>query len=457
MKEICHLVTQNTTRSVSSFAEPSRARRFASIRVLVSALAFSALACLSGATATAQNYTFERTITAPLTDPMNPNSGLYNPNDLDIDAFGNMAVADTRNDRVVKFDALGNIVGTISIAFPVTVALDGFGNTFVGAGGGTLRKYDATGTFVWAIQGVPQTGIFSVPSAIALDPAGNLFQADLITNKVSKYDSNGQYLSSFGASGTKNGLFNAPEGIYIDSTGNIYVADTGNMRVQKFDSTGKFLFKFGIASNTGANPGMGEFNAPLGIALDSFGNIVVSDITSSRFQVFTSKGKFISQFGTFGNIYSQTPPANPNAVLFNPAGLSFDASGRLFLADSFNNRIQVFYPAAADFTSSVTITPGTLTYRRATNRYSQTFTVHNTSGVKIRKPLSLVFDNLPANVSVYQPTAMTQYVSPLGSPYKTSAGSLAAGAQHVFTVEFTAPSAASISYATRLLAGQGWR
>ena len=68
----------------------------------------------------------------------------------------------------------------------------------------------------------------------------------------------------FGSSGSGNGQFNAPYGIAVDSTGNIYVSESLNHRVQVFDSNGVFLRKFGSNGS-----GDGQFNAAIGITLEN--------------------------------------------------------------------------------------------------------------------------------------------------------------------------------------------
>lgn len=62
---------------------------------------------------------------------------------------------------------------------------------------------------------------------------------------VNVFDTGGQELLSFGESGSGNGQFSPPEGVAVDSQGNIYITDRDNHRVQKFDSNGTYLSQFG--------------------------------------------------------------------------------------------------------------------------------------------------------------------------------------------------------------------
>ena len=102
------------------------------------------------------------------------------------------------------------------------------------------------------------------------------------SNRVQKFDSNGDFITKWGTPGTGDGQFASPAGITVDSSDNLYVTDTGNDSIQKFDSNGNFITKWG---SSGSNDG--QFLDPLGIAVDSTGNVYVVDSGHSRIQVFT--------------------------------------------------------------------------------------------------------------------------------------------------------------------------
>jgi len=92
--------------------------------------------------------------------------------------------------------------------------------------------------------------------------------------------------------------------------------------------TGTFLFKFGSFGT-----GDGQFNKPVGVAVDSSNRIIVSDQFNSRIQVFDSAGNFVTKFGSAGAGDGQ---------FFAPNGIAVDSSNRIIVADTFNDRIQVF-------------------------------------------------------------------------------------------------------------------
>jgi DNA-binding beta-propeller fold protein YncE len=94
--------------------------------------------------------------------------------------------------------------------------------------------------------GAPGTGIpgdsFSQPSDVAWDRAGNIYVADGYgnNNRIAKFNKDGDFLKSWGQTGSAQGQFSKIRGIASDAQGNIYVADAGNNRIQVFDGEGAF-------------------------------------------------------------------------------------------------------------------------------------------------------------------------------------------------------------------------
>ena len=135
---------------------------------------------------------------------------------------------------------------------------------------------------------------------------------------------------SWGSSGSGNGQFDGPADVAVDSSGNVYVTDVYNNRVEKFSSTGTFLLTWGSNGS-----GDDQFNTPQGVAVDTSGNVYVADTDNNRVEKFDSSGNYITQWGSFGS---------GNGQFKIPSGIVVDSSGNIYISDSGNNRIEKWGP-----------------------------------------------------------------------------------------------------------------
>ncbi len=149
----------------------------------------------------------------------------------------------------------------------------------------------------------------------------------------------------FGSTGTDNGQFTGAHDLAIGPNGDIYVADARNHRIQRFTADGQFVSTWGsfaTVDNGGTAPG-GTFNEPWGIAVAPDGSVYVADTWNYRIQKFTADGKFVTMWGTAGT-------ADSPDSFWGPRGIVVNAKGQVLVTDTGNNRV-VVYDANGGFLS----------------------------------------------------------------------------------------------------------
>ncbi len=195
------------------------------------------------------------------------------------------------------------------------------------------------GSIVRSASGSNQPILRNV-SNFAFGPTGEIYILQSYGNNGSpmiiKTASDGTVISSFAVEGSGDGQLNNPRGIAVDSLGNVYVSDQYNNRVVKFDSSGNFVSKFGSSGS-----GDGELQYPRGIAVDSLGNVYVSDQYNNRVVKFDSSGNFVSKFGSSGS---------GDGELSRPNGISVDSLGNVYVVDEDNSRV-VKFDSSGNFVS----------------------------------------------------------------------------------------------------------
>jgi len=168
------------------------------------------------------------------------------------------------------------------------------------------------------------------PAGIAFcEESERVFVSDAASHVVMVFDKDGRFLHEIGQRGAAAGQFNFPTHVWVDKTGRLYVSDTLNYRIQVFSPEGQFLKMFG---EHGDRPGY--FAHPCGIATDRFGKIYVGDRQFENVQVFNNDGEILMAWGQEGHDIGQ---------FWLPGGIYVDDhNDRIYVADSFNKRIQVF-------------------------------------------------------------------------------------------------------------------
>src|ERR1043165_9198144 len=162
-----------------------------------------------------------------------------------------------------------------------------------------ILKFDASGK----LGGNYGAGLFVFPHSIHVDREGNIFVADAEGkdgkgHTVTKLSPDGKVLMTVGrprVPGTTHDTFNRPSAVVTAPNGDIYVADGhgegSNARIVKFSKDGKFIRTWG---KPGTGPG--EFGELHAIALDSSGRVFVGDRGNNRIQIFDQDGRFLAQW-----------------------------------------------------------------------------------------------------------------------------------------------------------------
>ncbi|ETR68585.1 MAG: NHL repeat containing protein [Candidatus Magnetoglobus multicellularis str. Araruama] len=138
---------------------------------------------------------------------------------------------------------------------------------------------------------------------------------------------------SFGSEGSGIGQFDDPLGTAVDSNGNIYVTDSENHRIQVFTASGDYSYSIGAGD---LGNGQKEFDSPSGIVIDSNDNIYIADTFNHRIQVLNASGDFSYSLG--GSSGSGTDPG----LFDRPRGVAVDSNGNIYVVEQGNHRIQVF-------------------------------------------------------------------------------------------------------------------
>lgn len=224
------------------------------------------------------------------------------------------------------------------------IAFDGLGNLYLAEfDDDRIYKYSAFGKPLaqWGGHG-SDAGQLEAPDKLAFDAVGNLYVTEDgsgsagANSRIQKFSATGVPLAQWGEFGSAPGQFDTPIGIAVDRQGDIYVADAGNHRIQKLSPEGQPLVQWHtVGSGRGETTEVGY-----DLALDASGNVYVSNAHpfstgNDHIQKFSATGELLATWGGTGK--------GPGKFS-NPTGLTVDSKGDLFVVDSGNNRIQELSP-----------------------------------------------------------------------------------------------------------------
>ncbi len=202
-------------------------------------------------------------------------------------------------------------------------------------------------------NGLATSAELNWPQGVALDASGNLYIADTRNNRIRKVS--GGEITTVAGNGTAgyNGdnipatsaELNQPVGVAVDASGNLYIADSYNNRIRKVSGgTITTVAGTGTALYNGDNilATLANIAWPAGITFDSTGNLFIADSNNSRIRKITMGTGMITTVAGNGTAYfgGDNGPAT-SAMLDGPNDVAFDAAGlNMYIADMGNNRVR---------------------------------------------------------------------------------------------------------------------
>ena len=314
------------------------------------------------------------------------------PGGVAYDASGNLYLADTGKHMLLKVTSAGaltTIAGTGTQGFagdqgpataalldsPTGVALDGSGNIcFSDSHNHRIRRINASSGVITTFAGTGVAGsgpdgtaaaatAIDLPTAMAFDSAGDLFFADARAHLVRKIDHVSGRMTTVAGSGVQGyagdggpataANLDAPEGLAIDSAGNLYLSDTHNQRVRRVDGKTGIITtvvgtgQAGYSGDSGAGVSA-EVRLPRGVALDSSANLLLVDSQNHRIRrLDATSGQMSTLAGDGTQAYAGDGGLAVAASLDSPRAVAVNAAGLPTLSDSGNARIRQV-DAAAD-------------------------------------------------------------------------------------------------------------
>jgi sugar lactone lactonase YvrE len=255
---------------------------------------------------------------------------------------------------------------TVSAPQPLGAAIASDGTVFYTAGQSVYHLAPSAGT-VTLIAGLGLPGYsgdgglatsaqLSNPIGVAVDTAGNVYIADSSNNVVRRVDALSGVITTVAGTGIQGysgdggaalsaQLF-APYGVAVDSAGNLYIADQGNEVIRRVDAaSGTITTVAGNGtqgySGDGGPAGGAELNGCVGITVDAAGNLYIADSGNDVIRrVDAASGTISTVAGTGTPGYSGDGGPATSAQLAAPAGVALDAAGNLYIADASNSVIR---------------------------------------------------------------------------------------------------------------------
>lgn len=311
-------------------------------------------------------------------------ANLHRPQQVAVDATGNVYIADTADHkiRVVNTSGVINLFAGLGVQgfggdngpatgalldLPVGVSVDGSGNVLIAdAGNQRVRIVSSTGVIQTLAGGgsggdgaAATNALLAGPYTITGDSTGNLYIADTGSNRIRKVS--GGIITTVAGTGSvgysgdggpaTSAMLNGPTSVVVDTLGNIFFADTGNLVVRRIDATthnvttvagnGNSCFPITATCGDGGPATSANLTWPLTVALDASNNLYIADYFSFKVRKVNAATQIISTVAGTG-IEGKAGDGGlaTKANLDHPSSIALDGAGNLFISDQYNNKIR---------------------------------------------------------------------------------------------------------------------
>jgi PKD repeat protein len=290
--------------------------------------------------------------------PGSGNNQFDTPQGVAVDA-NYIYVADTENHRVQIFNrntlayvaTIGGSYGTGNnqFKFPTDVAVDAAGNIYVADyANKRVQQYNSSRIYqrtygTTGVSYVASNDRFYYPEGVAVGPDGSIYVVEGYGYRLVKLNAAGvpQWtVGEAGQPGDDNAHFGYLRDVAVGPDGRIYTVEAwsnaryapgSNHRLQIFNPDGSYYGGFG-----GYGSGNYQFDAPAGIAIDHTGKVYIADSGNHRVQIYNNQLAYVATLGQTG------VPGSNNSHFNNPFDVAVDRNGTIYVADEGNDRIQVF-------------------------------------------------------------------------------------------------------------------
>lgn len=254
-----------------------------------------------------------------------------NPMGIVLDAYQQLYVADTGNNRVQVIDTDGHFIAEFGsfgwregeFDYPNDIALS-LDTLYVADTGNHRVQYcNLVNRIFYPITTTTEDYQFDAPEGIGIGRNGEVFVVDTLNHRWIQFSKNLTPINAMGSFGSQREQFWNPTDLAVNPHGTVYVVDTGNHRIVSYDFSGNPTHTWGEKGSE-----LGQFREPKRLAIDEWNYLYVTDSGNRRVQIFTQDRRAVIEFTA--------------KTLLTPCGIAVSRKGQVFVSDTEAGDIKVF-------------------------------------------------------------------------------------------------------------------